>query len=181
MVLTSRRRGVESPAVTPCRIASIALFATALGGCANVIPWVVNPAGAATQTVSDGVQSLMGVNPATIAADPAADINRILRENPDAVNASDLANLRSELVNSRPAGSRPGPDDLVAERRAEHDRRTGWKGRRVSDNLLLATEEQFHQPTGLRSTPRSHYDNENLPRPRLSEPTVDLSPIRFGK
>ncbi len=161
-------------------VVPLAGMACLLGGCAEVIPWLINPAGAATATATAAASSITQVDPNTIAAASTGDIDRILRENPDAVNSAELRDLRSDIANQPLAGKAPSRDDVVEEHRIQFDRRAPPFERKVNDKLILRTQEQFHQPHGIRATPLSHLSNESLPAPLETQPILDLQPVRFG-
>jgi hypothetical protein len=161
-------------------VVPLAGMACLLAGCAEVIPWLINPAGAATATATAAASSITQVDPNTIAAASTGDIDRILAENPDAVNAAELRDLRSDMASLPLAGKGPSRDDVVEEYRRQFDRRAPPFERQVEDKLIVRTQEQFQQPYGIRATPLSHLSNESLPEPQETQPILDLQPVRFG-
>lgn len=164
------------------RLLLVPLAGTAclLGGCAEVIPWLVNPTGAATATATAAASSITQIDPNNIAAASTGDIDRILRENPDAINSAELRDLRTDMANQHFAGRPPTRDDVVEEHRIQFDRRAAPFERQVNDRLVLKTQEQFLRPRGMRATPRSHLSNETLGETLEAQPVIDVQPVRFG-
>ena len=160
---------------------SAALGTLLLGGCAQVIPWVVNPTATATSTAAATVQSLTQVDSSQLANSQVQDVDRILREHPDSENADELRQLRTQMAQESQGGTANQRDDLNDEYRRQFDRRAGPSKRSRSDRLVLRTAEQFQQPRGIRDTPRSHFTNDSLPAAKLTAPRVDLQPVRFAQ
>lgn len=158
----------------------LAGMACLLNGCAAVIPWLVNPSGAATATAVAAASSITQVDPNDIAAASTGDIDRILRENPDAINSAELRDLRTDMASQQFAGRPPTRDDVVEEHRIQFDRRAKPVERTVHDRLVLKTQEQFQRPRGMRATPRSHLSNETLGETVEAQPILDIQPVRFG-
>jgi hypothetical protein len=140
----------------------------------------VNPAGAATVTAQSLAMSLTNVDIANIGNTTTQDLDRILSENPDALNASELRQLRSEVSHQSMGGKQTPAQDLPAEYQAQFDRHAINSGRTQTDRLILRTHEQYQRPRGIRATPRSHLSNEPLPATREQLPVMDVSPVRFG-
>lgn len=159
---------------------AMGMMAVFLPGCAQVIPWLVNPTGAATGTANSVVSSLTSVDTTALANTTTQDLDRILKENPDAVNGSELRRLRNEVSNQPQTGKVAPPEDLQAEYQAQFDRRAADKERTKTDLLLVRTNEQYIRPRGIRATPRSHFSNEALPAIQEHQPLMDISPVRFG-
>ena len=149
-------------------------------GCASVIPWLINPTGAAVATANSVATSLTSVDTAALANTTTQDLDRILKENPDAVNSQELRELRNEVVNQPQLGRVVPQEDLPAEYRAQFNRRIPYPERTRTDRLVMRTNEQYIRPRGIRSTPRSHFSNEPLPAVQEHQPLMDVSPVRFG-
>jgi hypothetical protein len=164
-----------------CGLSCLGVTLAVLSGCAEVIPWLVNPTGAAAATANSVASSLTSVDTTALANTTSQDLDRILNENPDAVNNAELRSLRNELANQPQTGKVIPPDDLPAEHHAQFDRRAGDKERNKTDKLVLRTNDQYVRPRGIRATPRSHVSNEALPATQENYPIMDLSPVRFGK
>ena len=145
-----------------------------------MIPWLINPTGAATATANSVATSLTSIDTTALANTTTQDLDRILKENPDAVNTSDLRDLRNEVANQPQTGKVAPPEDLPAEYQAQFDRRAQDKQRTTTDLLQVRTNEQYVRPRGIRTTPRSHLSNEPLPATLEHQPLMDISPIRFG-
>jgi hypothetical protein len=152
-----------------------------LAGCAQVIPWLVNPTGAATATANSVASSITSVDTTALANTTSQDLDRILKENPDAVNGPELRELRNEVSNQPQTGKVTPPDDLPSEYQSQFDRRVGDKERSKTDKLVLRTNAQYIRPRGIRATPRSHFSNEPLPATQEQQPLMDMSPVRFGQ
>ena len=154
----------------------------AMNGCATMIGLAVNPQGVANQAINDTVNSLTtDVNVNDINSAASGDIDRILREHPDAVNRAQLTDLKENMPDQSLAGKRTPRDDLQRERAAEHDRRIPQRDRRRTDNVVLAPLTQYYAvPYGIRTTPRSHYAHDGLALPEKSSASLDLDVVRFG-
>ena len=164
----------------PILVCAMATTAVIQSGCAQVIPWLVNPTGAATATATSVANSLTSVDTTALANSTTQDLDRILKENPDALNGPELRELRNEIALQPHTGKRTPPEDLPAEYRAQFDRRLENTERTRTDHLVVRTNEQYIRPRGIRATPRSHLSNEPLPAVHEPQPLMDITPVRFG-
>jgi hypothetical protein len=162
-------------------LSCLAVATVFLSGCAAVIPWLVNPTGAATATANSVASSLTNIDTTALANTTSQDLDRILKENPDAINKAELTSLKNEVSNQPQSGKVTPPDDLPEEYQSQFDRRLGDKERTKGDKLVLRTNDQYVRPRGIRATPRSHFSNEPLPATQEYYPMMDISPVRFGK
>ena len=162
------------------QLPTIGMITALLSGCTQVIPWLINPTGAATATANSVATSLTSIDTNSLANSTARDLDRILQENPNAVNGAELRELRNEVAQQSQIGIVTSSDDLPTEYKAQFDRRAVDKERKKKDLLVVRTNEQYLRPRGIRATPRSHLSNEPLPATQEHQPLMDISPIRCG-
>ncbi len=164
------------------RVCASIVSVMAMNGCATMIGLAVNPQGVANEAINETVKSItsdVNVNDVNNAA--SGDIERILREHPDAVNRAQLADLKENMPDQSLASKRTPRDDLQRERAAEHDRRIPTHDRRRTDNVVLAPLTQYYAvPYGIRTTPRSHYAHDGLAQPEKNSASLNLDVVRFG-
>ena len=162
------------------RLLSVVALCWLSAGCATLINLAINPQGVANQAANDFVSSITDVNVQDLSNASSGDIDRILREHPDAVNKAQLTDLRGNLQNANLLQNRVPPEDLQKEYAAQHDRRIATTWRKRTDNVVIAPLTQYYAvPYGIRSTSRSHYPNDGLSLPEQSSATIDLQPVRF--
>ena len=157
------------------------VYLPTMNGCATLINLAINPQGVANQAITDTVRSISDVSVSDLNNAASGDIDRILREHPEAANRAQLTDLKSSLSDSKISSKRTPKDDLQQERAAEHDRRltTHWRYR--TDNVKLAPLTQYYSvPYGIRTTPRSHYPQDGLALPESNSAQLDTEVIRFG-
>lgn len=161
----------------------LVLFSTlSMNGCATLINLAINPQGVANQVVSDTVRSIADVDVNDLNSAASGDIDRILREHPEAINRAQLTDLKTNLSDSKLTTKRTPQDDLQRERAAEHDRRLPTLWRHRTDNLVIAPLTQYYAvPYGIRTTPRSHYPQDGLALPEPNSAQLDTELFRFGK
>lgn len=153
-----------------------------LNGCSTLINLAINPQGVANQAVADTVRSISNVNVNDLNSAASGDIDRLLREHPDAVNRAQLTDLKANMDDSKLANSRIPKDDLQQERAAEHDRRLTLKWRHRTDKVVIGPLTQYYfVPYGIRTTPRSHYPQDGLALPESNSAQLDTELIRFDK
>lgn len=154
----------------------------ATNSCATIIGLAINPQGVANQALTDTVNSITSdVNVNDIKNAGSGDIERILREHPDAVNRAQLTDLKENLHDSSLRSRQVPRDDLQRERAAEHDRRIPTVDRRRTDNVVIAPLTQYYAvPYGIRTTPRSHYAHDGLALPEKNNASLNLEVVRFG-
>ncbi len=151
-------------------------------GCATLINLAINPQGVANQAANDLLTSITDVNVQDLSNASSGDIDRILREHPDAVNKAQLTDLKGNLQNANLLHNRVPPENLQKEYAAQHDRRIAPTWRKRTDNVVIAPLTQYYAvPYGIRTTARSHYPGDGLPLPEQSSATIDLKPVRFQK
>jgi len=147
-----------------------------------LLNFAINPQGVANQAVSDVVTSISDVNASDINSAASGDIERILREHPDAVNRAQLIDLKANLDDSRLAAKVIPKDNLQKEYAAQHDRRVIVPWRRRTDQVVIAPLMQYYAvPYGIRTTPRSHYSQDGLALPEPNSAHIDTEVVRFGK
>lgn len=152
-----------------------------MSGCATLINLAINPQGVANQAVSDTVRSISDVNVNDLNSAASGDIDRILREHPEAANRAQLTDLKSNLSDSKLTSKQTPKDDLQQERAAEHDRRIPSHWRYRTDNVTIAPLTQYYSvPFGIRTTPRSHYPLDGLALPEPNSAQLDTELVRFG-
>lgn len=174
---------LHQPRFRPLVITSLALIVTLSGsGCATLINLAINPQGVANQALDDTVHSIADVDVNDLTNSANGDIDRILREHPDAVNRAQLSQLKNDMQGSDMAMARRQPrDDLQRERAAEHDRRMQVTWRKRTDSLVVAPLSQYYEvPYGIRTTPLSHYPQDGLGFPEHSAAILETDPIRFS-
>lgn len=153
-----------------------------INGCATLINLAINPQGVANQAISDTVNSITDVNVNDINNAASGDIDRILREHPEAANRAQLTDLKANLSDTTLNKQRGPRDDLQQERAAEHDRRMTQHWRHRTDNLVIGQLTQYYAvPYGIRTTPRSHYPQDGLALPEPNSAQLDTELVRFGK
>jgi hypothetical protein len=154
----------------------------ALSSCATLINLAINPQGVANQLVNDTVKSISEVNVNDINNAASGDIERILREHPDATNRAQLTDLKENLAGQTLASKQIPRDDLQRERAAEHDRRIPRRDRRRTDNVVLGPLTQYQEvPYGIKTTPLSHYPQDGLPLPERSYVSLETNVLRFDQ
>ena len=114
-----------------CRRSILPILACALvmtSGCTNSILGVLLApegviGGAASGLAEAGAQTLSGASLEELSdlGGTVAELDRILQDNPDAVNSEQLRGFRDQLKNSKPADS--GPDQRVALKEPPKPRR----------------------------------------------------------
>ncbi len=151
--------------------------------CASLVPLALDPVGTTNRAVSDSVQSVTQPPAGTAGQNNGVnDIDRILRDHPDAENAASLRQLREEMAVKQATVTRArSSDSPKREYQAQHDRRLQVPYfRRSLDRFRLDTASQFDQPRGVRNTPLSHPSNETLASPLPTVQQLDFTPVRFN-
>ena len=153
-----------------------------MNGCATLINLAINPQGVANQAITDTVRSISDVNVNDINSAASGDIDRILREHPEAANRAQLTDLKANMDDAKMTNNRTPKDDLQQERAAEHDRRLPRKWRSRTDKVVIAPLTQYYAvPFGIRTTPRSHYPQDGLALPESNSAQLDTELIRFDR
>ncbi len=180
LVQGSYRVVVIARLIHGARLLSVVAICWLSAGCATLINLAINPQGVANQAANDLVSSITDVNVQDLSNASSGDIDRILREHPDAVNKAQLTDLKGNLQSANLLQNRVPPENLQNEYAAQHDRRIATTWRKRTDNVVLAPLTQYYAvPYGIRSTSRSHYPNDGLSLPEQSSATIDLQPVRF--
>ena len=152
----------------------------ALSSCATLVNLAINPQGVANQAVTDTIKSISDLSVNDINNTASGDIDRILREHPDAINRAQLTDLKENLGDQTLASKQTPRDDLQRELAAEHDRRIPRRDRRRTDNVVLGPLTQYLEvPYGIKTTPLSHYPQDGLPLPERNYVSLETDVVRF--
>lgn len=153
-----------------------------MSGCATLINLAINPQGVANQAITDTVRSISDVNVNDLNSAASGDIDRILREHPEAANRAQLTDLKANMDDAKMTTIQTPKDDLQQERAAEHDRRLPRTWRHRTDKVVIAPLTQYYAvPYGIRTTPRSHYPQNGLSLPESNSAQLDTELIRFER
>ena len=156
--------------------------ALTMNGCATLINLAINPQGVANQAVSDTIRSIADVNVNDLNSAASGDIDRILREHPEAINRAQLTDLKANLNETKLTTKMTPQDDLQRERAAQHDRRLPSLWRHRTDHVTIGPLTQYYAvPYGIRTTPRSHYPQDGLALPEPNSAQLETELVRFGK
>lgn len=164
---------------TPLRLLALVLGAVLTSGCASLIPLALNPSGVANQALADTIDSMTSLDTTAMSGSMTSDIDRILRDHPEAGQTTHLQDIKEDLKTNGQAPKTA--DNPVAEYAAQFDRRSTvpWF-RSTNDHLNLDTTAPLFRPYGLRKTDLSHPSNDDLPPARINPPMLSTEEIRFG-
>lgn len=116
-------------------------------GCASILGTILAPesvvGGAATSLAESGAQTLSGasLSELTNSDSTLAELDRIIQDNPDAVNTDRLRSLRDQMSQSAPANSGADPNQISNDTTPRHNFKTLLPKRR-EDRLALSPDTQ---------------------------------------